>query len=202
MEKKELKKQLDEVVAQIKNNSKDAKFADALIDKMLSLKGQIDVEPAWCHFPVTDKDEVIDTGGAYKFVRNMYGVNFHINGFDFSILKDGINVSIKSYLKAAHCPFDRLFELWDKRNQGTLTKDEEKEYGSLLIASVCTCQIAPLASTSEKWQALLTILTEEWYDELSKLLNADLQEETPKEDAEFENLNEVLMGENNDRSVG
>ena len=35
MEKKELKKQLDEVVVQIKNNSKDAKFADALVEKLL-----------------------------------------------------------------------------------------------------------------------------------------------------------------------
>lgn len=192
MGKEELKKQLDEVVVQIKTNSKDAKFADKLVDKLLSLKGQIDVEPAWCHFPVTDKDEVIDTGGAYKIVRNNHGVNFHITGFDFTLLKDGSNVSIKNYLKTAHCPFDRLFELWAKRNEGTLTKEEEAEYGTLLVATVAMCQIMVVASTSEQRQALLTILTDEWYKEMSEALEADLQEETPKENAEFENLNEVF----------
>lgn len=192
MERNELKEQIDKTVQLIKNNSKDARFADKLIDKLLSLKGQYDVEPAWCHFPVTDKDEVIDTGGAYKIVRNSHGVNFHITGFDFTLLKDGSNVSIKNYLKTAHCPFDRLFELWAKRNEGTLTKEEEAEYGTLLVATVAMCQIMVVASTSEQRQALLTILTDEWYKEISEALEADLQEETPNADAEFENMNEAL----------
>ena len=194
MERKELKEQIDKTVQLIKNNSKDARFADKLIDKLLSLKGQRDVEPAWCHFPVTDKDEVIDTGGAYKIVRNSHGVNFHITGFDFTLLKDGSNVSIKNYLKTAHCPFDRLFELWAKRNDGTLTKEEEAEYGTLLVATVAMCQIMVVASTSEQRQALLTILTDEWYKEISEALEADLQEETPNADAEFENMNDALNG--------
>lgn len=192
MDNKELKKQLDEVVVQIKNNSKDAKFADKLIDKLLSLKGQIDVEPAWCHFPVTDKDEVIDTGGAYKIVRNSNGINFHITGFDFTILKDGSNVSIKNFLKTAHCPFDRLFELWEKRNDGTLSEEEEAEYGTLLVSTVSMCQIMVVASTSEHRQALLTILMDEWYKEMSEALDADLQDETPDDDSNLENVNELF----------
>lgn len=192
MDKKELKKLIEEVSNQIKANSKDARFADKLIDRLLSLKGQYDVEPAWSHFPVTENDEVIDTGGAYKIIRNNYGVNFHVTGFDFTKLKNGYNVSIKNFLKSAHCPFDRLFELWDKKNKGDLSEDEEEEYGTLLVATVSMCQIINIASTSEHRQALLSVLVGEWFDEMMDAMDANLNEETSQEYSDIDDINDSM----------
>ena len=45
MDKKILKERLDDLVNQIKTNSKDAHFAKKLIDDLLSVKGQMMVEP-------------------------------------------------------------------------------------------------------------------------------------------------------------
>ena len=49
--KKQVLSEIENTINQIKTNSKDAKFADKLIDKLLSLKGQYDVEPTRLYVP-------------------------------------------------------------------------------------------------------------------------------------------------------
>lgn len=192
MNKEGLKKELKEVVEKIKGNSKDAKFADMLIDRLLSLKGQIDVEPAVVHIPLTGREEVVDTGGCFKFTRNEFATVYQQNGLSYGQTKDGRFVTMRNDLKMAHVPFDKLFELFDKRKKGTLTEEEEKEYSTHLLASVCVCQLPFIASTDEHKMATAVLLTEEWMNQISELLDAELQDETPAEDAEFEKNNGML----------
>lgn len=76
---KELKKKLKEKQNLLILNAKDAHFAEKTIKEMLSLKGQIDVEPA--HF-VVDEKEVIDTleGETFNIYVTNTGVHFHTKG--------------------------------------------------------------------------------------------------------------------------
>lgn len=54
MNKTELKKKLEDVKSKLKTNSKDVHFADALIDELLSIKGQIDHEPTLAYLPLSE----------------------------------------------------------------------------------------------------------------------------------------------------
>lgn len=58
-----MKKELEKVITQIKSNSKDSKFADKLIDKLLSIKGQMDTKPTLVNVESDDVLESITEGG-------------------------------------------------------------------------------------------------------------------------------------------
>lgn len=192
MEKKELKKQLDEVVVQIKNNSKDAKFAEALVDKLLSLKGQIDVEPTRIH--IEEKVVVKEyDNDAVRFVRCKDCIIFQAKG--------GLSVVVRPTMTAL---FEHLTVLLDMKDRyEELDEEGKKSYELLCSATVWMLEVPIFATCSdEMFFGVVNDVLARFNKFTETELNKDLQEETPKENAEFENMNEVLMGEKNDRSVG
>lgn len=84
MEKEELKKKLNETVSKIKSNSKDAKFADSLIDTLLSIKGQMMIKPTELHI---ETEEIIyrlpfnDKFGSYEIIQFNDGYIFATKGY-------------------------------------------------------------------------------------------------------------------------
>lgn len=192
MEKKELKKQLDEVVVQIKNNSKDAKFADALVDKLLSLKGQMMIEPTRIH--IEEKDVVKEyDNDAVRFVRCKDCIIFQAKG--------GLSIVVKPTMTAL---FEHLTVLLDMKDRYEELDEEGKKSYELLYSSTVWMLEVPIFATcsDEMFFGVVNDVLARFNKFTENELNADLQEETPKENAEFENMNEVLMGEKNDRSVG
>lgn len=192
MEKKELKKQLDEVVVQIKNNSKDAKFADALVDKLLSLKGQMMIEPTRIH--IEEKDVVKEyDNDAVRFVRCKGCIIFQAKG--------GMSIVVKPTMTAL---FEHLTVLLDMKDRyEELDEEGKKSYELLYSATVWMLEVPIFATCSdEMFFGIVNDILSRFNKFTETELNKDLQEETPKENAEFENMNEVLMGEKNDRSVG
>lgn len=192
MEKKELKKQLDEVVVQIKNNSKDAKFADALVDKLLSLKGQMMIEPTRIH--IEEKDVVKEyDNDAVRFVRCKDCIIFQAKG--------GLSVVVKPTMAAL---FEHLTVLLDMKDRyEELDEEGKKSYELLYSATVWMLEVPIFATCDdEMFFGVVNDVLARFNKFTETELNKDLQEETPKEDADFENMNEVLMGEKNDRSVG
>lgn len=182
MEKKELKKQLDEVVVQIKNNSKDAKFADALVDKLLSLKGQIDVEPARIH--IEEKDVVKEyDNDAVRFVRCKDCIIFQAKG--------GMSVVVKPTMTAL---FEHLTVLLDMKDRyEELDEEGKKSYELLYSATVWMLEVPIFATCSdEMFFGVVNDVLARFNKFTETELKKDLQEETPKENAEFENMNEVL----------
>ena len=182
MEKKELKKQLDETVAQIKNNSKDAKFADSLVDKLLSLKGQIDVEPARIH--VDEKDVIKEyDNDSIRFIKCKTCIIFQAKG--------GMSVVVKPTMTAL---FDHLTILLEmKDNYDELTEEGQKHYEMLYSATVLMLEVLIFATCDdEMFFGVVNDILARFNKFTETELNKDLQEETPKENAEFENLNEAF----------
>lgn len=192
MGKKELKKQLDEVVAQIKTNSKDAKFADAFVDKLLSLKGQMMIEPTRIH--IEEKDVVKEyDNDAVRFVRCKDCIIFQAKG--------GLSVVVKPTMAAL---FEHLTVLLDMKDRyEELDEEGKKSYELLYSATVWMLEVPIFATCDdEMFFGVVNDVLARFNKFTETELKKDLQEETPKENAEFENMNEVLMGEKNDRSVG
>lgn len=182
MEKKELKKQLDEVVVQIKNNSKDAKFADALVDKLLSLKGQMMIEPT--RIRIEEKDVVKEyDNDAVRFVRCKDCIIFQAKG--------GMSVVVKPTMAAL---FEHLTVLLDMKDRyEELGEEGKKSYELLYSATVWMLEVPIFATCDdEMFFGVVNDILSRFNAFTEKEMNKDLQEETPKENAEFENMNEVL----------
>lgn len=182
MGKKELKKQLDEVVVQIKNNSKDAKFADSLVDKLLSLKGQMMIEPTRIH--IEEKDVVKEyDNDAVRFVRCKNCIIFQAKG--------GLSVVVKPTMTAL---FEHLTVLLDMKDRyDTLDEEGKKSYELLYSATVWMLEVPIFATCSdEMFFGVVNDILARFNKFTETELKKDLQEETPKENAEFENMNEVL----------
>lgn len=182
MGKEELKKQLEEVVAQIKTNSKDAKFADKLVDKLLSLKGQIDVEPTRIHIPEKDVVKEYDND-SLRFVRCRGCIIFQAKG--------GYSVIVQPRMTAL---FEHLSVLLDMKDRYEELSDEEKKSYDMLYSATVYVLEAPMFAVGEDemFFGIASDVIKRLNDFTEKQLNKELQEETPKENAEFENLNEVL----------
>lgn len=186
MNKKELKKQIDEVVSQIKTNSKDAKFADSLIDKLLSLKGQYDVEPT--RVCVEEKDVVKEYDfESVRYIRCKSCIIFQAKG--------GMSVVVSHRMTAL---FEHLNVLLDMKDRYESLTDEEKlTYETLYSATTFILELPIFATCDDEF---FVGISSDIINRLNRLteknLEEPLKEETHKENAEFENLNEVFNQEN------
>lgn len=196
MEKQELKNKIEEVVNQIKTNSKDAKFADSLIDKLLSLKGQLDVEPM--RFGIPEKDVIKEyDNDSIRFVRCKGYIAFQAKG--------GFSVFVSPRMSALYQHLEGLLDMKD--NFDNLTEEQKEGYDTSYLYTSILMQIMLFAVFDAKMFADLSSDVMKRYKEfLDRYKNIPLQEETHKENAEFENntdlANQVLLGDKNDRTVG
>lgn len=196
MEKQELKNKIEEVVNQIKTNSKDAKFADSLIDKLLSLKGQLDVEPM--RFGIPEKDVIKEyDNDSIRFVRCKGYIAFQAKG--------GFSVFVSPRMSALYQHLEGLLDMKD--NFDNLTEEQKEGYDTSYLYTSILMQIMLFAVFDAQMFADLSNDVMKRYKEfLDRYNNIPLQEETFKENAEFENnmdlANQVLLGDKNDRTVG
>ena len=178
MDKIELKKRLAEIQNRIKANSKDARFADELSAELLSIKGQLDVEPTLVHIPISENAKTLQ-GDTFEMFSDTMGCAFHTYGgyTIYAKRNDGNNTFcdvIDDYVANA-------------KERDNMTDEEKKSFDSILHAIVY-CLNAPMLCCSDA--ELLFKVATDIVDYLVKVqedaLNADLKEETLKENEEFE----------------
>lgn len=101
MDKEQLKKKLEEVKVKIKTNSKDAHFADTLIDEILSIKGQLDVEPTIVHIEEKDVVQKLDGDTFSMYITSRGDAVYHVKG-GYTIVADyrmnGLSEAIAGYV--------------------------------------------------------------------------------------------------------
>lgn len=178
MDKIELKKRLAEIQNRIKANSKDARFADELSAELLSIKGQLDIEPTLVHIPISENAKTLQ-GDTFEMVSDTMGCAFHtFGGYTiYAKRNDGNNAFcdvIDDYVANA-------------KERDNMTEEEKKSFDSILHAIVY-CLNAPMLCCSDA--ELLFKVATDIVDYLVKVqedaLNTDLKEETLKENEEFE----------------
>lgn len=185
MDKEQLKKKLEEVKVKIKTNSKDAHFADTLIDEILSIKGQLDVEPTIVHIEEKDVVQSFDGGNFTMSITNRGDAVYHVKG-GYTLVADyrmvGLSKTIAGYV------LDQ--DVFDTLN------DDEKELVSLDMSATTLVLNAPIyAFSSEDLKYdLATMLVKFLREEYDKYIENPLQDENVALDLDFEEK-EILAEE-------
>lgn len=181
MDKKELKKAIDDVVAKIKTNSKDSHFADSLVDRLLSLKGQYDVEPTRIH--IEEKDVVKEYDfDASSFVKCKQCIIYHA--------KSGMDIIVKPSMKLLYEHLDILLGM--KEDDENLSEELKKSYDSLYSATNWILNSLIYATIDDTLFFGIANDIFKRFDDYVQSKEATLQEETPKENADFEILNKAI----------
>lgn len=173
MDKKELKERLDGVKKQLRTNAKDVHFFDKLIDEALSLKGQMGVEPL-----ALDCGKEVDEwkGETFRITLTDKGVLYHEYG--------GYSVFVTPNNEAL---YDVLTDLVVNRDEYAELEGEQKEnFESLLTIVAYNLSLPRISFLSREFPQEIAIKTMEFLHGMyEELMNKELQEETPEEDAEF-----------------
>lgn len=172
--KDELKKEIKETSILLKGLCNDAKFADELIDKLLSLKGQYDVEPTLVHVPIESIIKTYDYGH-FKLYRTDKGIVFHMA--DMYQLISPMTQAL----------YGQLDWLLDQKDNLLLLNEEQKEIYDALFGATMAILMAPgIAFSNEEYYIdIATYITSKQNELFEKLLNQDLQPEDAVADAEF-----------------
>lgn len=188
-EKADINAKIDEVIAQIKTNSKDVHFAETLVDKLLSLKGQKDVEPVELCVPLKDVITRYDYD-SFEIVNCKSGIIFHAKG--------GYYAFVTPRMKALYEHLAFIIDLKEHFNE--LTEEEVELYNNLFGATSMLMQIPIFApSSSTMLFKVANCATQELNSFVENLMNKPLQEEDYQSNADYENLVEALdeLGKNN-----
>lgn len=173
MDKKILKERLDDLVKQIKVNSKDAHFADKLIGDLLSVKGQMGVEPI-----ALDCGKEVDEwrGETFRITLTDRGVLYHEYG-GYSVFVTPNNTAL----------YDVLADLVENKDEYAELEGEKKEnFDSLLSIIAYNVSLPRIAFLDKDFPQEIALKTIEFLRNMYEdLMNKELQDETPKEDAEF-----------------
>lgn len=175
MDKKILKEKLTEVKNQLRTNAKDTHFFDKLIEEALSLKGQIGVDALACGFP---QSEIVDTieEDTYRLIEGVNASAYQTKG--------GFTVVAQNHLGLGQL-FAHIVQ--DKEEALSLDGEYKENYDSFVTALAYTLNIPLLAATDQEFMFHMATETVKYLQkQVAKAEAMELQEETPKENAEFE----------------
>ena len=180
--KVDINAKIDEVIAQIKTNSKDAHFAETLVDKLLSLKGQKDVEPMELCVPLKEVINRYDFG-SFEIVNCKGGIMFHAKG--------GYYAYVTPRSKELYEHLSLIVDFKERFDE--LTEDEKKLYDNLFSATTMIMQIPMFAPSSVgMFFNVANFAAEELNSFVEGIMKQPLQEENHQDNAEYENLMDAL----------
>lgn len=175
MKRETIEKKLKECKEQLKANSKDAHFASNLIDRMLSYKGQLSVEPIEfdCGIPIEGQEF---KGETFEIVKTTKGAVYKMYG--------GYVIFVQPNNKAL---YETLCDYIDHKEEYEKLEGEEKEIFELELSAMAYCLSVPLFcfSDSEFAFKIATDVIDFLKSTFDSLMAEPLQDETPQQDAEF-----------------
>lgn len=180
MDDKELKDRLSELKKQIKTNSKDARWSDKLVDELLSVKGQLDVEPVddWVNEIKVDYRHNYGTMEVMNgSSRNMPVCVFASKGF--RLISRGDSLKSSGGANSLHEWLTMLCYYQRKKDAGeTLSKDESDVLDALIFTSDNICQIPLFGFYDDTFKMeLLKVLHSNLSRITEPLLNSELKDE-------------------------
>lgn len=184
MDKKELNKKLNDVKKKIKANSKDAHFAEALIDEALSLKGQLGIEPTIVHIPTEDVVKTLK-GGTFEMSLTKQGdIIYHVYG-GYTLIADGQRMRSLANTLTEYIMHEEI--------EKKLTDEEKEAFLNDMEATTHVLNIPMIAFGDIDLKYELATVVVRYLRELYQAaLDADLQEETREQDVVFEDATKAL----------
>jgi hypothetical protein len=175
MKKETLEKKLKECKEQLKANSKDAHFASNLIDRMLSYKGQLGVEPIEfdCGTPLEGQEF---KGETFEIVKTTKGAVYKLYG--------GYVIFVEPQNKAL---YETLCDYIDHKEEYEQLEGEMKEQFALELSAMAYCLNVPLFcfNDAEFTFKIATEVIDYLKSTFDELMGKSLQEENIEEDNEF-----------------
>lgn len=168
---------IKKVAAKIKANSKDAHFADTLIEELLSLKGQKDVEPMELCVPSKEVIKTYDYD-SFEIIHCKGGFLFHCKG--------GYYAYVTPRMRALFEHFATIVDMKERLEE--LTTDEKTLYENLFSATTMIMQIPIFAPSGVKmFFSVANHAAKELNSYCEELMKMPLKEEDYKANAEYEN---------------
>jgi hypothetical protein len=182
MDKKILRERLADVKKQLRTNAKDVHFFDKLIDEALSLKGQMGVDPIALD---CGKEEDEWAGETFRITLTNKGVLYHEYG--------GYSVFVTPNNEALYSALVDLVE--NKEKYAKLEGEEAENFSALLTIIAYNLSLPRISFMDREFPQEIAIRTMEFIRKMyNDLMNKELQEETPIEDAAFREATEALEG--------
>lgn len=188
--KKELRDELRSLINQIKTNSKDAHYADKLLADLLSVKGQLMIEPTEldCGVKVDEWE-----GETFRVTLTNRGALYHEKG--------GYSIFVTPAMKSL---YDTLADIVvNKERYASLEGEEKDNYETALSAAAYCLALPKFAFVDDGFTyKVATMVVEFIRNEYDRLMNEELQEETVEKDREWketvdavEELKEIFNSE-------
>ncbi len=169
---------LEEVKAKIKSNSKDAHFADTLIDELLSLKGQKDHHPMYLSIPEKDVIKTYDYD-SFSISNCKGGILFHAKG--------GYDAYVTPRMKALYEHLALIIYLKEHYNE--LSDEMKQNYDNLFFHTTNLLKIPIVGTLTQTTFVALSNACVEWLEKgTQELLKQPLGEDNPFANAEFDNM--------------
>lgn len=184
MDKKELKKELQDIKAKIRANSTDAHFADTLVAELLSIKGQLDHEPTLVHLPLGDIDDKLEGDTFYLYTLKTGEVVYRLKG--------GLTLIINDRFAAAHSTLRSFVE--NQHHTNELSEEEQELYSRDLWASLMLLNIPTVAFLDLEFKYDMVNKYCDWLEKLQNkyLDNVELQDETPEANKAYEDAEKAF----------
>ena len=192
MKRETIERKLKECKEQLKANSKDAHFASNLIDRMLSYKGQLGVEPI-----ELDCGKKVDewSGDTFRLTKTDKGILYHQFG--------GYSIFVTPNNKAL---YETLCDYIDHKEEYESLEGELKEQFDLQLSAVAYVLNTPLFAftSSELTYGLATMIIDHLRKTFDELMDKPLQAEDVNADIQFkeatlglEDLKKAISEEDN-----
>lgn len=174
-DRKELLEKLEDLRKKICVNSKDAHFAEKMIDEMLSIKGQLSIRPT-----------ELNVG---KKLEEWGSETFSITKTDRGVLYNEYS-HFAIFVDPQYSLYSLLSDIVDSKEEVEAYDAEAKEQYELEISAIAYCLSIPklIASDAEFMFKVATMVINYLQEKQEEILNAELQDETPVENAEFEQV--------------
>ena len=171
--KKELRDELRILINQIKTNSKDAHYADKLLADLLSVKGQLMIEPTELDCGTKEDEWETDT---YRVTLTNRGALYHEKG--------GYSIFVTPAMKSL---YDTLADIVVNKDKYANLEGEEKESYETALSAVAYCLALPkfVFSDGDFTYKIATMVVEFIKKEYDRLMNEELQEENVDKDREW-----------------
>lgn len=154
---------------------------DQDLDRLISIKGQLDIEP--CEVVVESRDVIKEYDfGHYKFIRTKKAIVYKSGGY---------YIVITPKPNKLYGTIEYLLDLYDRMDE--LTDDERAVYNNLFPVAVGFCNMPMSAFIEDRYTSEMYGYILKCMDELNeRLKNKPLQEDDAKANAEFETAVEQL----------
>ncbi len=196
MDKAELNKKLSEFKSLIINNSKDVKLAAYYLDRLLSVKGELGIEPTIVHVERKDVQKSCK-GNSFSINVTPEVAHFHTFGYDILATREQelLYFVLSEMADLVNASSAETKEQNTDSVDATIDKEKKPDFDILQTAMFWCLQTPRIAVTNQELSLQIAHTLIDGIQNMQKLSEEQLKQlESPELDAKFEQMARGLDG--------